>query len=97
MTKAYWVGHVNVHDMSQYKKYIEANAEPFAKYGAKFLVRGGKHEVREGQMNDRIVVLEFKDYETAVACYDSPEYQAAMKYRLDHSDGSIVIIEGWDG
>ena len=38
-----------------------------------------------------------KDYETAVACYHSPEYQALVKARAPHSQGDIVIIEGYDG
>ena len=47
-------------------------------------------------MNSRIVVIEFKDYATALACYDSPEYQEAMKLRIDHAVGNLAIVEGWD-
>ena len=43
------------------------------------------------------MVLEFKDYATALACYNSPEYQAAIKLRTPHSVGDIVIVEGYDG
>ena len=50
MTKGYWVAHVDVDDMETYKNYIAANAEPFAAYGAKFLVRGGEHQVKEGSV-----------------------------------------------
>ena len=42
-------------------------------------------------------MLEFKDYATALACYNSPEYQAAIKLRTPHSVGDIVIVEGYDG
>ncbi|MCA8869797.1 MAG: DUF1330 domain-containing protein [Rhodobacteraceae bacterium] len=97
MAKGYWVGNVEVENLDEYKKYIAANAVPFQKYGARFLTRGGKHELREGQMNSRIVVIEFKDFETARACYDSPEYQAAMQLRLPHSTGNLAIVEGWEG
>ncbi|NOX72127.1 MAG: DUF1330 domain-containing protein [Alphaproteobacteria bacterium] len=97
MAKGYWVANVSVDNLAEYKKYVEANAVAFAKYGGKFLVRAGKHEVREGQMNNRIVVLEFKDYETALACYASPEYQDAMKFRTDHASANLAIVEGWDG
>ncbi len=97
MAKGYWVGNVKVENLAEYMKYVQANATAFEKFGGKFLVRAGQHELREGQMNDRIVVIEFKDYATAIACYDSPEYQAAMKLRIDHSSGSIAIIEGWEG
>lgn len=97
MAKGYWIGNVDVHDAEAYKAYVAANAVAFAKYGGKFLVRGGQNEVREGRYASRLVVIEFKDYATAKACYDSPEYQAALKLRLPVSTGNIAIVEGWDG
>ena len=60
-------------------------------------IRGGQFENPEGSSRSRNVVLEFKDYATALACYNSPEYQAAIKLRTPHSVGDIVIIEGYDG
>jgi uncharacterized protein (DUF1330 family) len=42
-------------------------------------------------------VLEFADYETAKACYDSPEYKAAAAVRDEASKADIMIIEGYDG
>ena len=97
MPKGYWVANVEIHDFEQYKSYIAANAGPFAKFGAKFLVRAGKHEVMEGTMSSRIVVIEFKDYENALACYNSPEYHAAKELRLPVSQGNLAIVEGWEG
>jgi uncharacterized protein (DUF1330 family) len=43
------------------------------------------------------VVIEFPDYETALACYHSPEYQANIKVRQPHSAADLIIIEGYDG
>ena len=97
MAKGYWIARIDVHNMDGYKEYIAQNGAVFAKFGAKFLVRGGAHEVREGSSRSRNVVLEFKDYQTALACYNSPEYQAAIKLRTPHSVGDIVIVEGYDG
>jgi uncharacterized protein (DUF1330 family) len=97
MAKGYWVANVEVHNLDEYKKYVAANAVPFAKYGARFLTRGGRHIVPEGKVNSRVVVIEFKDYETAVACYNSPEYQAAMALRRDVAESNLAIVEGWDG
>ncbi|MBV9251278.1 MAG: DUF1330 domain-containing protein, partial [Acetobacteraceae bacterium] len=77
MPKGYWIAHVDVSDPEAYKRYVEANAAAFHKFGAKFLVRGGQFEAPEGKPRSRNVVLEFADYETALACYRSPEYQAA--------------------
>ena len=97
MPKGYWVVRVDIDDVDQYKKYIAANAEPFGKYGAKFLARGGKYETFEGGSRSRNAIIEFKDYDTAVACYKSPEYQAAMKLRTPVSTADIIIVEGYDG
>jgi uncharacterized protein (DUF1330 family) len=97
MARGYWIGHVEVNDPEAYKAYVVANAEPFRKYGARFVVRGGRFESMEGQSRARTVVLEFKDYDTALACYRSPEYQKALALRQTCADADIVIIEGYDG
>ncbi len=97
MPKGYWIANMDVHNAEVYDKYRAANAKPLADFGARFLVRGGTQQVREGQMRARTVVLEFPSYADAVACYESPAYQAAKDIRLNVSDGSLVIIEGYDG
>jgi uncharacterized protein (DUF1330 family) len=97
MAKGYWVARVDVHDPEGYKAYVAANAVAFAKYGARFIVRGGRFEAPEGTPRARNVVLEFKDYDTAVACYHSPEYAAAKALREPVSVADLLIIEGYDG
>ena len=94
MPKAYWVAHVDVNDPDVYEEYKSANAIAFAKYGAKFVVRGGQQEIREGNNRARTVVLEFQDYEMALACYNSPEYKKALAIRKDISTSDLVIVEG---
>ena len=97
MPKGYWIAHVDVDDMETYKKYIEANAAPFAEYGARFLVRGGEGEQPEGKSRARTVVIEFDSYETALACDNSPGYQAAKALRDPVSTGDLSILPGYDG
>lgn len=97
MAKGYWIGRVDVSDPEGYKEYVAANAAVFRKYGARFLVRGGAFESPEGQARSRNVVLEFADYATALACYHSPEYQAAKALRDGRSEADMLIIEGYDG
>ena len=99
MAKGYWIARVDVHDPEAYKKYVAGNAVAFAKYGAKFLVRGGQFENPEGASRTRNVVIEFEGYDQAKACYHSDEYQAVIGYRTENgvSEGDVVIIEGWDG
>jgi uncharacterized protein (DUF1330 family) len=97
MAKAYWMASGEVSDVEQYKKYAAANAIPFAKYGAKFLVRGGAFECMEGSTASRNVVIEFPSYEAALACYRSPEYQAAIELRKPASKLDLIVIQGYDG
>jgi uncharacterized protein (DUF1330 family) len=97
MTKGYWIVRVDVNNPEGYKAYIAANAEAFRKYGAQFVVRGGKYESVEGKSRERNVVIEFKDYDTALACYRSPEYARAIKMREGKSTADIIVIEGYDG
>jgi uncharacterized protein (DUF1330 family) len=96
--KGYWIAHVEVTNPERYKDYIAANAAPLKKYGARFLVRNGESSVPEGQLSSRRhVVIEFESYAVAKACYDSSEYQAAVKLREAASTGDLVIIEGYEG
>jgi uncharacterized protein (DUF1330 family) len=97
MSKGYWIASVDVADPEGYKAYVAANAEAFAKYGARFVVRGGRHVAVEGTARARQVVIEFADYDTALACYQSPEYQAARKLRETAASADVVVVEGYDG
>ena len=97
MSKGYWIAHVDVDDPEVYKAYQAANAIAFAKYGARFLTRGGSSEVKEGALRSRHVIIEFKDYATALACYESEEYRRAIALRTPVSKCDMVVIEGYDG
>ncbi len=96
MTKGYWVVQVDVTDPEAYKAYVAANRAVFREYGARFLVRGGVGETPEGKPRARIVVLEFPDYETALACYRSEGYAAAKALRTA-AVADVAIVPGYDG
>ena len=42
-------------------------------------------------------MIEFPDYQSAVACHRSAEYQANIKVRQPHAAADLVIVEGYDG
>lgn len=96
MPKAYWIGHVSVDDPAAYEAYRQANAAAFARFGGRFLVRGGAQEVVEGDLRPRCVVIEFASRADAEACYRSPEYQAALALRQPVSTADLLIVDGWD-
>jgi uncharacterized protein (DUF1330 family) len=97
MAKGYWVARVDVHNDEGYKPYAAANPGIFKEFGGRFVVRGGKFENPEGDARTRNIVIEFPDYAAALACYQSPEYQANIKLRQPHAVADILIIEGYDG
>ncbi len=97
MAKGYWIARVDVSDPDTYAEYVKANAEPFARFGARFLVRGGQHEAPEGTARARNVVIEFPSYEAALACYRDPAYQEAKAIRAKAADSDLLIIEGYEG
>ena len=97
MPKGYWIVRIDITDQEQYKAYMAANAEPFKKYGARFLVRAGRFENLEGTSRSRNAVIEFPSYKAALECWKSPEYQRAIKLRQPVSTMDLVVIEGYEG
>ena len=76
---------------------MAADMVPLGKFGARFLVRGGRQEVAEGKQRSRCVVIEFPSYEAALECYRSPDYQAAAALRKGKAEFDLLIIEGFAG
>lgn len=97
MPKGYWIAQADIHDTAVYDTYRAANAQPFATYGARFLVRGGDQECLEGKWRARTVVIEFPSYADARACYESDAYKTAKDIRLPVADSDLLIVEGYDG
>ncbi|HZP69850.1 MAG TPA: DUF1330 domain-containing protein [Pseudolabrys sp.] len=93
---AYWVARSKVNNPDQYKKYTDLVPGIIQKFGGKILARGGKFRILEGpEKFRRFVVIEFPNFDDAVACYESVEYlEAAAHRRKDGaSELEIVIVE----
>ena len=97
MAKGYWIVRVDIRDPQQYQRYVAANAEPLRKYGARFLVRGGRSESVEGTARSRNAVIEFPSYQAALDCWNSPEYKAAIEIRESIATMELLVIEGYEG
>ena len=98
MSKGYWIARVDVYDTDAYKNYTDRNGVAFKKYGAKFLVRGGQLQLKEGMSRSRNVIIEFPTYQAALDCFNSQEYQHALGFRRGAvSSADVVIIEGYNG
>ena len=97
MAKGCWIVSVDISNPESHKMYVAETRSAFRKYGARFVVRGGKSEVAEGKGRSRIVVIEFKDYATALECYRSPEYSKAIEIRKGSAVADIIIVDGYHG
>lgn len=92
---AYVVAEVEVTDPQAYDEYRKRVAPTIAKYGGRFLVRGGRVESKEGGWQPaRFVIVEFPSMERAREWYHSPEYAPALAIRLKASNSRLIIAEG---
>lgn len=94
MPKGYWIVRVSIKNAQNYPDYLAAAVPAFEKYRAKFRVRGGRYIAPEGTARDRNVVVEFEDYQTALACYHASEYETARAIRQANAEADFLIIEG---
>lgn len=93
MPTALWIAHVQVTDAEAYGKYAKLAGPAIAAHGGAFLARGGRYHQLEGNDRARNVVARFPSLEAAVACYHSPEYQAALDHARGASVRDLVVVE----
>ena len=92
---AYIIADIQVTDPVAYDDYRPLAAASIARFGGRFIVRGGTVDLLEGQPRpERMVVIEFPDAETARRWYQSEEYQTALKIRQAASRGRVLLVEG---
>ena len=92
---AYVIADVEITDPVQYAAYIRVVPPTIARYGGRFLVRGGKTEMLEGSWSPRrVVVLEFPSFEQARKWWASEEYSAPKALRRGASVSNLILVEG---
>lgn len=93
--KAYAIVQETVKDQAMFDTYrsgVVATLEPF---GGKFVVRGGRLTIVEGEWpHPRVVVIEFPSRQAAEDWYKSPAYQKLLPLRLNSCAGNFVIVDG---
>ncbi|GAU81320.1 DUF1330 domain-containing protein [Bosea sp. 2KB_26] len=94
MPKGYVIGRAMVSNATLWAVYAAKASEVIKQYGGTPIVRGGQMTVAEGEGRARNVVIEFKDFETAKAYANSPEYAAARKEREGAGEIDLVVVEG---
>jgi uncharacterized protein (DUF1330 family) len=92
---AYVVVEIAIKDNARYERYKHLAPPSIAKYGGKYLTRGGATSALEGTWApERFVILEFADVATARRWWDSPEYAEAKKLRQSCAETQMLLVEG---
>lgn len=92
---AYLIAMVRVDDPDTYKLYTAETPAIIAKYGGRFLVRGGAVENIEGPpFQDRLVILEFPSKDAVKRFHASDEYQRVVVHRHRSSESRFLLVEG---
>jgi uncharacterized protein (DUF1330 family) len=92
---AYIIAEIEITDPDTYDRYRAQTPDAIARYGGRFIVRGGKAETLEGDGEPgRLVVIEFPDATAARRFYKSPEYQAIIGLRQQAARSRLILVEG---
>ena len=95
--KGYWIAlYKKIESMENLKKYADSVTPIIKSFGGKPLVRGGKYKCLEGNNFPRTVIWEFPNYEKALECHNSKEYQDGWSLAKDTTERNLQIIEGFN-
>ncbi len=95
---AYIIVEVETTDEALMTEYRRHTPGAVAKFGGKFIVRGGKTKTLEGGWTPpRIVVLEFPTYEKAEEFYHSEHYKPILAMRLKAGKSKAILVDGYGG
>ncbi len=94
--KGYWVAlYKQINNVDNLKNY-GAKVTPIIKsFGGKPLVRGGKYQIIEGEDFSRTVIWEFPNFQKAIECHESKEYQDGWSLAKNTTERNLQIVEGF--
>ena len=94
--KGYWISlYTKIDNQENLKKYAETVTPIIKSFGGIPLVRGGKYECFDGDNFLRTVVWEFPNYEKAIECHNSVEYQKGWDLAKNTTIRHMQVIEGF--
>jgi uncharacterized protein (DUF1330 family) len=92
---AYVLAEIDVLDAGRYERYKALAPAAIARYGGRYLARGGETVALEGDSKPgRVVLLEFPSLDAARSFYDSPEYRAAREAREGCAHVRLIAVAG---
>ena len=95
MPKAYWVSCYHaIHDAEKLAAYAKLALPAVTAGGGRFLARNTAAKAYEAGKQDRTVIIEFDSLQAALACHDSPDYQAALAALGNGATRDLRVVEG---
>jgi uncharacterized protein (DUF1330 family) len=95
MAKGYWISlYRSVSDATRLADYTRLAVPAIEAGGGRILARGTASRTFEAEGNERTVVIEFDSVAQAVAAYESPRYQAALKVLKGAVEREVRVVEG---
>jgi uncharacterized protein (DUF1330 family) len=95
MAKGYWITlYHSVSKPAALVEYAKLAGAAIQAAGGRFLVRGMPSRIYEAGLNERSIIIEFDSVESAIAAYESPGYQAALKILQGSVKRDVRILEG---
>jgi uncharacterized protein (DUF1330 family) len=92
---AYVIAQLDIHDPEGFGRYREMVPPTIEQFGGRYVVRGGRHEALEGDINpQRVVLIEFPSYEQAKAWWESEVYAEAKDLRQRTANTRLILVEG---
>jgi uncharacterized protein (DUF1330 family) len=92
---AYIIVEIDVRDPVGYENYKKLAGPTVEARGGKYIVRGGKTEVLEGDWQPkRIVILEFSSMDAAREWLNCEEYREPRKMRHRTARTNMILVDG---
>ena len=93
---AYIIVRVDIEDWDAYGEYMLHTPRVVAKFGGRFIARGGDMQTLEGPEESlRLVLIEFPSLQHAEDFYESDEYSEIKQIRADAGEAQFVAIDGY--
>lgn len=90
---AYVIAKVTVTDRDRYREYAKLTPGVIAKFGGRFLARGGEVVTLEGpEERQRVALIEFPSLERAKEFYSSADYCKVKKLREGAATVSLIAV-----
>jgi uncharacterized protein (DUF1330 family) len=89
----YFIAQLKIHDEHEYKKYLNGFDVVFGRYNGEVIAVEENPVILEGEWDySRLVIIRFSNEEELGRWYHSPEYQSLLKFRLNASKGTVILV-----